>query len=291
MRFLTLALAVLAAAATTDAAAPPAGQIEVPAMLIKIVEQVDVPAREAGVLAAVSVREGQMVEAGDLLAQIEDGEARVAAERARIEAEIARMNAENDASIRFAKKSVEVAKAELGRSEEAVRKYAKSVSASEMDRLRLLVEKGGVEVEQAQHEFTVAGYTRQIKLSDHQAALQAVQRRKITASISGVVVQVNRHRGEWVKPGETVMRILRLDRLRAEGFLKARYWSRDLEGREVTLSVDLPHAAAAEFPGKIAFLDPEIDPVNAQFRVWIEVQNRGLELRPGMRARMTLKLP
>jgi multidrug efflux pump subunit AcrA (membrane-fusion protein) len=43
-----------------------------------------------------------------------------------------------------------------------------------------------------------------------------------------------------------------------------------------------------EFPGKIVFIDPEIDPVNAQVRVWVEVPNPGLRLRPGMRANMTL---
>ena len=51
-------------------------------MLIRIDEQVEVPAREAGVLAAVNVREGQMIEPGACIAQIEDDEARIAAELA-----------------------------------------------------------------------------------------------------------------------------------------------------------------------------------------------------------------
>jgi multidrug efflux pump subunit AcrA (membrane-fusion protein) len=57
------------------------------------------------------------------------------------------------------------------------------------------------------------------------------------------------------------------------------------------LTVDLPRRPAAEFPGKITFLDPEIDPVNGQFHVWIEVSNLGLSLRPGMRAKMFLDVP
>ena len=64
---------------------PPAGGpvelVDVPSMLIKIDEQVDVPAREAGMLASVQVHEGQMVEQGDCIAQIEDDEARIAAEQ------------------------------------------------------------------------------------------------------------------------------------------------------------------------------------------------------------------
>jgi macrolide-specific efflux system membrane fusion protein len=265
--------------------------IEVPALLIKIAEQIDVPAREAGVLAAVPVREGQIVERGTRIAQIEDDEAVIAAQRAKIEMSIAQANAENDVGIRFAKKSLEVAKAELARSTEAVAIYKNSISASEMDRQRLLVDKGLVEVEQAQHEFKIAAFTRQIKATDYQAAEQAVGRRKITAPLGGMVVQVYRHPGEWVKPGEPVVRIVCLDHLRAEGFLNARYLSQELQDRKVKVTVDLARRPATVFPGKITFLDPEIDPVNGQFHVWIEVANQDLSLRPGMRAKMSLEVP
>jgi len=264
---------------------------EVPSMLIKIDEQVDVPAREAGVLAAVNVREGQMIQQGALIAQIEDDEARITAERTKIEVALAKSSAENDVGIRFARKSLEVAKAELQRSAEALQHYAKSISASEMDRLQLLVDKSKVEIEQAEHEFKIAGYTHQIKTIDYRAAEQAIGRRKITAPLGGVVVQVLRHRGEWVKPGETVARIVSLDHLRAEGFLQSRYLSQKLEGCAVKLIVDLPHDPSAEFAGKIVFLDPEIDPVNAQFHLWVDVVNHGLRLRPGMRAKMVLDVP
>ncbi len=291
--------------------APGSQLVEVPSMLIRIDEQAEVPAREAGVLADVNVREGQMVAAGAAIAQIEDDEARIAAERAKIEMEIAKANAENDLGIRFARKSREVVEAELRRSTEALDRYAKSISASEMDHLRLLVDKSKVEIEQAEHEFKVAGYNQKVKAADYQAAQQAVSRRKITAPLGGVVVQVSRRRGEWVKPGDSVVRIVRLDHLRAEGFLSSRYLSPKLDGLKVKLIVDLPgegtdpaHSTetvpfrvrgaglvSAEFPGKIVFVDPEIDPVNAQVHVRVEIDNRGLRLRPGMRAKMQIEVP
>jgi macrolide-specific efflux system membrane fusion protein len=270
---------------------PSAEIVEVPAMLIRIDEQVEVPAREAGVLAAVNVREGQMVEKGALIAQIEDDEARIAADRAKIEMEIAMANAENDVGVRFARKSREVVEAELRRSTEALDRYANSISASEMDHLRLLVDKSKVEIEQAEHEFKIAGFTRQIKVADCQAAQQAVSRRKISAPLVGEVVQVSRHRGEWVKPGDSVVRIVRLDHLRAEGFLSSRYLSPKLDGLKVKLIVELPGDPAAEFAGKIVFVDPEIDPVNAQVHVRVDVDNQGLRLRPGMRAKMQIEVP
>jgi RND family efflux transporter MFP subunit len=267
----------------------PSGRIEVPSMLLRLIEQVDVPARESGVLAGIQVVEGQMVDEGATVAQIDDAEARIGEEHAKTELEIARSNATNTVNVRSAKKSVEVAQAELRRSTESNERYPKSISESEMDRLRLIVEKGRLEVEQSEHEFRIAGFNQRVKENDYRAAQQKVKQHKITAPLAGVVVQVQRHRGEWVKPGDVVVRILRLDRLRAEGFVKMEPWSDDLQGRPVRVLVDQTKAAGAEFPGKIVFVDPEIDPVNAQVRVWAEVENRDLRLRPGMKARMVLQ--
>jgi macrolide-specific efflux system membrane fusion protein len=53
----------------------------------------------------------------------------------------------------------------------------------------------------------------------------------------------------------------------------------------------MPHLQGQEFSGKVIFVDPEIDPINAQVRIWAEVDNQGLRLRPGMRAKMTLAAP
>ena len=279
----------LVALAVAAEAPEPSGPVEVSSMLLRLIEQGDVPARESGALAGVHVVEGQMVAEGAAIAEIDDAEARIAEDRAKIEWETARANAANTVNVRFAKKSVEVAEAELRRSTESNERYRKAVSESEMDRLRLVVEKGRLEVEQSEHEFRVAGFNQQVKENEHRAAQQKVKQHKITAPLAGIVVQVLRHRGEWVKPGEVVVRILRLDRLRAEGFVKTEHWSEDLQGRQVRLVGDLPKAPGAEFPGKVVFVDPEIDPVNAQVRVWAEVENRELRLRPGMKARMVLE--
>lgn len=266
-------------------------EIEIASALVKLIEQADVAAREAGVLATVNVREGQMVEEGEVLAQIVDTEARIASDRAEIELDIAAKNAENDVNTRFAKKSVEVARAELRRSEESIRKYPKSISESEMDRLRLVVQRAELEVEQAEHEFDVAAFTRKIKENECRSAEEKVERHRITAPISGMVVQVNRRRGEWVEPGENVLRILRLDRLRAEGFLDARHLAGDVDDWQATLTIDLPGEPGAKLPGKVVFVSPEIDPVNSQVNIWVEIDNEELRARPGMRAKMTILVP
>ena len=203
-------------------------------MLLRLIEQVDVPARESGVLASIQVVEGQLIEEGAAVAQIDDAEARIVEEHAQAELEIARAKAANTVNVRFAQKSVEVAQAELRRSTESNERYPKSISESEMDRLRLIVEKARLEVEQSEHEFSIAGFSQRGqgerisgRPTEGQRSTRSPRRWRALWS------QVHRHRGEWVKPGDVVVRILRLDRLRAEGFVKMEHWSDDLQGRPV----------------------------------------------------------
>ncbi len=198
-------------AAVVASAAPPAAaaEIEVSSVLIKLIEQVEVPARQAGVLVSVSVREGQVVEVGTALAQIDDAAARFDRRKAELELAGARKLADNDVKVRFARKSAEVAASELRRALESEKRLAESVSASELDQLRLVAERTELEIEQAELDADLARTVRELKENNVQMAEHAIAERRITAPLAGFVAEINRHRGEWVQPGEPVVRILR----------------------------------------------------------------------------------
>src|SRR5262245_8089622 len=261
---------------------------EIPSAVIKVSEEVAVPARDAGVLAKIEVKEGQLVEEGDCVVRLLDMDVRLAAERARLESEIALRKFRNDVDLRYAKKSTEVAKAELARSLDTNEKYPKTVSNSELDRQRLLVDQGELQIQKAEHEREVAGLTHQIRESEHKIASEQLERRTVLAPLRGMIVEVPHRRGEWVQPGETVVRIVRLDKLKAEGFLPAKNASLDLVGNKVRLKVMSADNKPMEFAGHIVFVNPEIDPLNSQVRVWAEVENPELKLRPGMQATLTI---
>ncbi len=266
----------------------PANQLTVDSVLVTLIEQVEVSAREAGVLANIAVREGQLVEQDTLLAQIEDIETQLERNRAQIELENARKKAENDIKVRFAKKALELAQTDLKRAVDSHKRFANAVSEAEIDRLNLQVEKAALEIEQAEHEFEIAQGDVLVKQNDLLIAERNIQRRKVPSPLAGVVVQINRHRGEWVEPGESVLRILRINPLRAEGFVNSRDVTLDLTGRPVTMTVDLPGKPKSQFTGAIVFVSPEVNPINGQIRVWAEIDNRDLLLRPGLRATMAI---
>lgn len=263
------------------AGADASGEVRVESALLTLIEHADVSASEAGLLSQLAVKEGETVAEGKPLAKIDDREAKLILARAATELRVARALAENDIKIRFAKSSLAVAEAELKRSNESNLKFPKSVSQSEIDRLKLVVDKSLLEVEQADVEQQQAKLGLEVKQHDVDRAALALERRTIAAPFPGMVVQWKKQHGEWVEPGTPVMRLIRLNRLRAEAFLASQNLPTDLVGRPAMLMVDTGDKTPRKYEGRLVFVSPEIDPVNGQVRVWAEIDNSNLTLRPG----------
>ncbi len=267
-----------------------ATEITISGAVLTLIDQADVPAREAGVLMRLSVREGQIVEAGQLLGQIDDTDARLRETKAETEFQQARQAAENDIKVRFAKKSADVAQAELSRAEESAKDFKKSVSESEIDRLRLLADKAVLEIEQATIDLSVAGQVRDLRDRDRELAALSVSHRRIVAPLTGMVVQWRKHVGEWVEPGTAVVRVIRLNKLRAEGFGLASQLTPDSVGSKVTFVTARSQGSRQEFIGELMFVSPEIDPINGQVRFWAEIDNPRTVLRPGQMGELRIAI-
>lgn len=271
------------------ASAADAEDIVVSSTLLKIIETVEVPAQQAGTLQAVHPEAGVIVDRGEVIAKIDDDEKRLEVEQAKVEHAIAKREAENDVNIRFAAKSLEVAEAELGRSEEALAIAVKSVSQTEMDRLRLVVEKSRLEIEQSQEKTAIAKLTAQLRETELQLVETQLGKHVIKSPLQGMVVAVFRRAGEWVEPSDSVVKIVRIDRLRAEGFVRTEEALIGLIGSPAQVTVEIPNREAITVQGKVTFVNPEVDPHNGQVRVWVEIDNQALKLRPGLRAAMTIQ--
>ena len=290
LRALILFPMVILSVAVVNGQALRAEDVHVKSALITLQEHADISALEAGPLTHREISEGTTVEEGTVLGKIDDREARVVLDRAKLEFQMAEMLAENNIKVRFATKSQEVAQAELKRSLESVEKFPKSVSQTELDRLRLLAEKASLEIEQAKLDLDQAMLNRQVKRNELDRAALLLEKRLIKAPFPGVVVQWKKQRGEWVEPGTPIVRVIRLNRLRAEAFVSSRLLPEGSAGASVTLNAQLSGKPDVRFPGKLVFIDPEIDPVNDQVRILAEIENTSLALRPGQSATLTIHL-
>ena len=111
--------------------------------------------------------------------------------------------------------------------------------------------------------------TAKAKKAEAEAAEVAVERRILRAPFDGVVVKVDKHVGEWVSPGEPVVQVVRVDRLRVQRQpATPREWGpADIEGRNVTVEVTLPRGQTVKVPGKIVFVSPG-GRASANCRLW-----------------------
>jgi multidrug efflux pump subunit AcrA (membrane-fusion protein) len=97
-----------------------------------------------------------------------------------------------------------------------------------------------------------------------------------------------------VAAGEPVLQVIRVDRLRVEGFLNAtEVGPEEVAGRPVTVEVQIAGGRTARFSGKVVFISPLVQ-AGDKYRVRAEVENRTENntpvLRPGMTATMTIAL-
>src|SRR5258707_16907 len=120
--------------------APPATQpkeVQLTHCLVSLIEDVQVPAREAGALMKVNVVEGQHVTQGQLLAQIDDQQPRLDKLAAELERDAALAKAQDDIEVRYAEAAFDVATAELERALSIERKNANAVTQQDIQKLRL----------------------------------------------------------------------------------------------------------------------------------------------------------
>ena len=242
----------------------------------------------------IPVREGQQVAAGDLLAQIDDAIPRMQYNVARFKLEVAKKQAADDIDVRFATAAAAVAKADYELAVEANQKVPGTVPQAKVRELLLEHRKMELSIEKAKKDMAVAALQAKVAEAELQAAEVNLQHRRITAPLDAVVVELSRHEGEWVQAGDPIMRLVRIDRLRVEGFLNAKdYRLSEIQGRPVSVVVKLARGQTETFPGKIVYVKPLVE-AGGEFLVRAEVQNRkengAWVLSPGLNAEMTIQL-
>lgn len=256
--------------------------------LLVLAEEVEVSASASGVLHELLVREGSLVEGGDSLLRVDNRRAKVSVAQARVELEIAEEEARSDVKQRHAQKASDLARSEYDRALAIDAASPASVSDRELERLRLAAEVAELEVERAAHERQVAKLKQQLQQEALQLAQHDEQVHHVTAPIDGLVVELEKRLGEWVERGDTVARIVRVDRIRAEGFLPVAQASLDLTGSPAAFRVMLAGKPVTA-KGQVVFVDPKADPVSSLARVWVEFDVTDRRLRPGLRGEVRIE--
>lgn len=289
-----LFVAVLCAAPPAAPASAAMREVQIAHCLVSLVEDVQVPAREPGALTSVAVVEGQYVTAGQSLAQIDDRQPQLDKLAAELQRNAALAKAQDDIEVRYAEAALAVAGAKLERALTIDRKSPGGVTQQEIQELQLAKRRDELQIERSKLEMRVARMNADVHEAAVRSADDAVARRQIVSPIDGVVVTLFHEKGEWVAAGEQVVQVIRIDRLRVEGFLNAtEVGPEEVAGRAVAIDVELASGRTARFPGRIVYISPLVQAGNS-YRIRAEVENRTENnsplLRPGMTATMSIAL-
>lgn len=290
--WLAVATVIMAGGGQRAGAADPEPVLE--RCLVSLIDEAKVPAREAGVLVELPVREGDVVAKGDVIAKIDDNQPQMERRKAQAEHDQAIAKAQSDVDVRYSQKAKEVAFKAWEKSENAHKQSPGSVTEVERDRLKLEAEKTDLQIEQANLERKLSALAAASKGVEVEAAENGIERRLLKSPLDGVVVQVFPHQGEWMQPGDPLARVVRTDKLKVEGYVDAAKWDPEqIRDRPVTVDVVLAGDRRETFTGRMVFVSP-LDESGGDYRVVAEVENRLAApskqwlLRPGKTARMTV---
>ncbi len=269
--------------------APGARSHQIPHCLVSLINEVQLPAKEGGVIVAINVKPGSVVEKGEVLAEIDSSLAKTQKKVAENQYKAAYEQAHNDVDVRTNEAAVGVAKAEYEEGVEANKKLKNTITDSEMRRRLFTWKRATLQVEQAVQQMRIDAITAVVRGAELAAADLSIERRKVASPLSGTVVEVNRHIGEWAAPGEVVMHVVNLERLRVEGFVKVHEFApHEIFGKPVTVKVQ-----EENFIGKINFVSPVVK-ANQEYRISAEIENKKKLgfwlLRPGVTTSMTINL-
>ncbi|OHB78075.1 MAG: hypothetical protein A2W31_16470 [Planctomycetes bacterium RBG_16_64_10] len=251
-----------------------------------------VSAEDAGVLVAVDVTEGDQVRQGYPLARIDDTEPQIRKQLAEFEQNAAEEEASNDISVRYSRAQADHAQSTVEEKVAANRRVPGTVTNEELRTVELDWKRTKLSIEQAIFEMKLAGITAKGKAASVAMEEKNIERRQIKARIDGTVVELDKRAGEWVSPGDPILRIIDVSTLRIEGFLNAsQYDPHDVSGRPVTVEVELARGRQLKLTGQVTFVSPEVL-TGGEYPVRAEVKNRTegdqWVLRPGLIASMVI---
>jgi RND family efflux transporter MFP subunit len=257
----------------------PSGSVEVFKCSIKLIDDVALASERTGVIKKITVKEGSLIKAGEVLIELKDEIARAAHDRAKAEAA-------NDIEVKYAKKAYEFALAELAVALKTNERVAGTVPEIEIKKLKLGAERANLQIENAEKQLEINKY----KMNESAAVVDSYI---VRAPFNGRVNKVHKQVGEAVREGELNPIVDLVDTSKV--YVYADVWLRDVLaipiGASVRVNLDIENADLPQekviFDGKIVYIDAKV--INEKVRVRAEVVNRDEILKAGGNATMVIE--
>ncbi len=248
-------------------------RIDVDHCSVHLIDDIEIPAKESGLLSELNVKEGDAVPANKIIGTIDATLLQIELQRAQTKLEIANEMASDTSSIEVAMKKYALAKHEY----EVASRLASKGSKSNQERMRAKYSKDA-----SAAEVTVAKMQQREALG--QARIEDVNTKQIQQMISnlrvetrfdGQVLQLFKHPGEWVNKGDSIAHFARIDHVWVEGTVSADKCNiQDVMGQDTIVTLKQAGGETVTFNGKIVSIPLKMEAAGSRFRVKAEVLNR-----------------
>ncbi len=254
-----------------------ADELEAPGSVIAI-STAQVAARTMGTVLQVTVREGDAVQRGQLLAQLDERE--LSARRSAAKAASQGANA----AIVQASKALAAAQAQAGVVQKTYDRYVylkqqNSVSAQEFDEIAAKHEASQATLEQAKANLQRAEAGAAQAESESRAADDVASYARIVAPFSGRVVRRSVEPGTLVSPGMELFVVEDTSRYQLEATLPAA--SLKTVKKDTPVRVQLDARGDESITGKVAEMESGADPTSHTWKVRVDLP-KGAALHSGM---------
>lgn len=244
--------------------------IDLPLCVVELIDDVDVAARQAGVLKELPLKQGQYVLAEENVGRVDDLMAQRGLEQASARLKLAEAKAGNDKVIRYYFE-IEKYYRQKHTTEVALGRNATRVNLEEYAHENA---KARNQKEQAQHAQMEAELEIKVESANVNNAKDLVERHKIFSPIEGHVFKIYKQAGSWVNAGDPVFRIIRMNKLQVKGYVSSKEYDRhEVFGQDVSVTVELARGQTVQLKGKVTYVGLD-QYAGDQYIVMAEVDNR-----------------
>lgn len=257
-------------------------------------EEVIVSAQAAGELSQLSVDFGSYVTRGQVIALIDQRDAKLKVEQAEatLKQTMARLGMKEgekfdpnlNADVRVAKASLDWAQMDLDRSSKLIENgdIARSVYDQAVTQHNLA---------KARYQAALDAVNQQLAIVEQQRAALALARKAITdtvvrSPISGAVKEKFANRGSYLAVGGRIVSLVKINPLRLRADIPESFAAAVQKGQTMTLTVEA--FPGRTFSGRVVRIGPSLNEQTRALTVEAEVNNSGNQLRPGMFAKSQL---
>ena len=234
----------------------PPDSIDCPISSVHFMDDILLPAKEPGEIKELNFKEGDFVAAGQTIAQINDDNYRQLLEQADMRYQIALDTAGDSTTTLAAKKKYQVASIESKKTDRLAGTGSKSAS----DKMMATYSKeiAYLEMQKAEQDRKKALAEARLALAEKRQVQSKIDRHTLRSDFDGYVIEVKKHKQEYVQLGEEVLRLARMDRVWVQSVVNTKELNaHELMNKKVTVTIELARGETAEFEGMVKFVGLE----------------------------------